>query len=442
MINRFKDHIQSAFPSLSEAKILLATSAGVDSMVLTDLSQKLHLNIALAHCNFQLRHQESDKEESFLLAFAEQNQLEIFNQKFDTNQFAKKTKQSIQMAARQLRYEWFDSIAKENHFDFILTAHHADDNLETFFINLSRGSGLEGLSGIPEQNGQIIRPLLPFSRNEILNYAQENKLTWCEDSSNASLKYERNHIRHKLIPALKSITPDILNKLMLTQAHLLSAQKLLQTHIQSIERVVCHSTDSGDIHYDLEIMKTFGDPKHYLFPLLKKYGFTDWKALQNLVSSQSGKEILSPTHKVIKNRTVLIVTSLSNGLNFEPKCIEINSVTPIIQLSKVLKLDESKIAGKNKPYSIFVDKDKLVFPLTLRPWLSGDFFYPNGMMGRKKVSKFFKDEKLSSIEKSRVLVLCSNDQIVWIVGRRPDERFLANSNSTSILKISFEDAIN
>ena len=442
MINRFKDHIQSAFPSLFEAKILLATSAGVDSMVLTDLSQKLNLNIALAHCNFQLRGEESNNEEAFLLAFANQCQLDIYSQKFNTNQFAKTTKQSIQMAARQLRYDWFDTIAKENHFDFILTAHHADDNLETFFINLNRGSGLEGLSGIPEQNGLIIRPLLPFSRNEILNYANDNKLTWCEDSSNASLKYERNHIRHKLIPELKSITPDILNKLMLTQAHLLSAQKLLKTHIQSIDREVCHTTDSGERHYDIEVLKTFGDPKHYLFPLLKKYGFTDWKALQNLVFAQSGKEILSPTHKIIKNRSVLIVTSLSNKLNFEPKCIEVNSVTPIAHLSKVLKLEESKITGKNKPHSIFVDRDKLAFPLTLRPWQSGDYFYPNGMMGRKKVSKFFKDQKLSSIEKSRVLVLCSNAQIVWIVGMRTDDRFLANSNSTSTLKISIENAIN
>lgn len=441
MINRFKDHIQSTFPSLFEAKILVATSAGVDSMVLTDLSQKLKLNIALAHCNFQLRHEESDKEETFLLAFANQNQLDIFTQKFDTNQFAKTTKQSIQMAARQLRYEWFDTVAKENYFDFILTAHHADDNLETFFINLNRGTGLEGLCGIPEQNGLIIRPLLPFSKNEIFNYANENKLTWCEDSSNSSLKYERNHIRHKLVPTLKSISPDILNKLMITQAHLLSAQELLRTHIQSIERAICQTTDSGEIHYDIEAIKTFGDPKQYLFPLLKKYGFTDWKALQDLVFAQSGKEILSPTHKIIKNRTVLTVASLSNIHNIEQKNIEINSETPIAHLSKVLKLSEVEYIKNHSAKTIFVDRNKLRFPLILRSWQSGDFFYPNGMKGRKKVSKFFKDEKLSLIEKSRALVLCSNDQIVWIIGMRPDDRFLASSNSTSILKISLDNAI-
>lgn len=196
----FDQHIKSHFPFLFEQKILVAVSSGLDSMVLADLCLKSELNIALAHCNFKLREAESDKEEAFVSNYAKTHKLTFFTKHFNTTHFADTSKISIQMAARELRYNFFDELCNSQQFDTILTAHHADDNLETFFINLSRGSGIDGLTGIPKINDKIARPLLPFSRNQIYEYAKTHNIQWCEDSSNASLKYKRNALRHELIP--------------------------------------------------------------------------------------------------------------------------------------------------------------------------------------------------------------------------------------------------
>lgn len=442
MLKSFINHIKTHIPSLFGSKILIATSSGLDSVVLTDLCQKLNLNVALAHCNFQLRGAESDNEEAFILDYAKQHKLQIFTKKFNTQKFANSTKQSIQMAARQLRYEWFENLAQNNGFDYILTAHHADDNLETFFINLIRGTGIEGLTGISEQHASVIRPLLPFNRDQILNYAKDNNLEWCEDSSNSSMNYIRNRLRHKLIPILKSICPEILDRLVTTQSYLTSSKEVLKSHIDTIENKVCSFNEVGEIYYNIEAIKSYGDPTHYLYLLLSKYGFTDWEALKKLLIAQSGKQILSSTHKIIKHRHVLIVSPITESEPFEMAIFQDQAEIFVSSLSKFLKIMKSTQIDPIERNTIFVDSSKLKFPLTLRSWRPGDYFYPYGMDGKKKVSKFFKDEKLAITEKSRTLILCSNGQIVWILGMRPDNRFVANSDSTSILKISFENAIN
>jgi len=210
MLKAFQDLLNNRFPFLKDTPLLLAVSGGLDSMVLTDLCVKSGLNISLAHCNFKLRAQESDGDEDFIKDFAQKNHLEVFTTHFETETFATTTKQSIQMAARQLRYEWFDTLKYQNGFEYILTAHHADDNLETVLINLSRGTGLEGLTGIPELNGSIVRPLLEFSREDIHNFATHHKLSWREDSSNNSTKYVRNNLRHTIIPLLKNLNPSFI----------------------------------------------------------------------------------------------------------------------------------------------------------------------------------------------------------------------------------------
>ena len=433
----FDQHIKSHFPFLFEQKILVAVSSGLDSMVLADLCLKSELNIALAHCNFKLREAESDKEEAFVSNYAKTHKLTFFTKHFNTTHFADTSKISIQMAARELRYNFFDELCDSQQFDTILTAHHADDNLETFFINLSRGSGIDGLTGIPKINGKIARPLLPFSRNQIYEYAKTHNIQWCEDSSNASLKYKRNALRHELIPVLKSIFPTILEALNTTQNNLIASQELLKNHIEDIENRVIKFSSLDEIHYTIEQLKLLNPLRSYIYPLFGKYGFTDLDELYHLVDAQSGKQIHSNTHSILKDRNVMILTPKS--------ALKSDFFLSITDLEKEIKLSEFGVhlnferesnLGNSSKNTLFLDHDKLQFPLVLRSWVEGDFFYPSGMNGKKKLSKYFKDEKLSLIQKSKVLLLCSNEDVVWVVGMRPDARFLATSNTKHILNVN------
>jgi tRNA(Ile)-lysidine synthase len=227
MLTKFQHHIELNFPYLKEKKLLLAVSGGLDSMVLMHLFQELNYSIGIAHCNFQLRGKESDADENFVKLQAEKFQIPIFSTRFETEKFANTNKLSIQLAARKLRYDWFYQLLEEENYDYLLTAHHLDDQLETFLINLSRGTGIEGLTGIPATNDKIMRPLLPFSREEILAFAEENSLSWREDSSNASTKYLRNKIRHEVIPILKTLNPNFLPTFENTLEHLNQANALV-----------------------------------------------------------------------------------------------------------------------------------------------------------------------------------------------------------------------
>lgn len=440
MLTAFKEHLKHHFPELYNQKILLAVSGGLDSMTLVDLCLKSSLNISIAHCNFKLRAEESDAEEHFVVAFAKSHNLTIFSEQFDTNKHVENSNLSIQMTARQLRYDFFEQLRVQHHFDAIMTAHHADDNLETFFINLNRSSGIDGLVGIPEKNKHIIRPLLPFSRAQILNYATANAVQWCTDSSNADVKYQRNHLRHELIPVLKTIFPSFMDALSSTQAHLKASQNLLQNHVKDVEQQIIESSNSEEVHYSIVGLKKLQPLSAYLHPLFHQFGFTDYDELFNLVDAQTGKQIHSETHTILKNRSSLILTKKKSNkkihliIENEHTSVELNQYGVVLQLQSASKLEDST------PQILFLDMDKIEFPLVLRSWDKGDFFYPSGMSGKKKLSKYFKDEKLSLIQKSKVLLLCSNDAIVWVVGMRSDARFLATSKSKRILKINLLDA--
>ncbi|HTO35584.1 MAG TPA: tRNA lysidine(34) synthetase TilS, partial [Flavobacterium sp.] len=228
MLQQFQNHLNQNFPFLKEKKLLLAVSGGLDSMVLADLFFKSNLKFSVAHCNFQLRKKESDEDEWFVKDFCQSHDIEGFYQKFDTQKFAEDTKLSIQLAARKLRYDWFNELLKKEGFDFVLTAHHLDDDIETFLINFVRGTGLEGLTGIPQQHEKVLRPLLIFARSEIENYAQENKVSWREDRSNVSDKYMRNKIRQQVVPILKDLNPGFLQSFQNTQKHLKQSQSLVE----------------------------------------------------------------------------------------------------------------------------------------------------------------------------------------------------------------------
>ena len=433
MLRQFENQVSNHFPFLQGKKLLLAVSGGLDSMVLVHLFQQLNYEIVVLHCNFQLRGLESFEDQQFIQEYSNTNAIPFVFTQFDTEAFAADFKVSIQVAARELRYSWFYEQLAIQKGDFILTAHHADDNLETFLINLSRGTGLEGLTGIPAQNEKVIRPLLSFSRQQIEEYASVNKLKWREDSSNASDKYLRNKIRHHLVPLLKELNPNFISSFEKTQSFLSEAQELVDDAAIMVYQQVARE-EGEDIYFDLGRLLQLPNYSSYLYQWLKEFGFTAWDDIYELVTSQSGKQVLAPYFRLIKDRDCLILSPLPSQENQQE--FEIESLESKVKFP--LNLDFSNVSeiGVASDSTIFVDEDKLVFPLTLRHWNEGDVFQPFGMEGKsKKVSKLFKDEKLSLIDKEKVWLLCSNNQVVWVIGIRQDERFKIDPNSKKLLKI-------
>ncbi len=438
MLNLFHKHINTNFPFLNKGKLLITISGGLDSVVLMHLCSKLKLDITLAHCNFKLRANESDVDEQFVLDLAEQLGLEVFIEHFDTKTYAETEKLSVQMAARELRYNWFFELAKSFNFDYILTAHHADDNLETFLINLSRGSGLTGLTGIPEINDNIVRPLLPFSRAQLEDYAQQNDLQWREDSSNASDDYLRNKLRHHIIPQLKNMTPELLSNFNTTISNLKETETIVAEHLNEFLEHAIESDDATQVTFKISEFNKVSNPKAYLFEVFKDYGFTEWNDVENLLKAQSGKQVLSKSLRLLKDRDYLILTNryLSEGGRTEASFFIINENDKVTETPfGTLNFEVVNAIEEHSKTIIYIDKDQLKSPLQLRKWKKGDVFYPFGMQGKKKISKYFKDEKLSLVDKENVWLLTSEDKIVWVIGRRADNRFKVTENTTNILKI-------
>ncbi len=445
MLKKFQQHIHRNFPFLRDKKLLIAVSGGIDSVVLSDLLYKRDLPFSFAHCNFHLRGKESDKDEEFVKDLAKQYQQKHFVKHFDTAEYASHHNISIQMAARDLRYEWFEELMQKYAFDYLLTAHHADDNLETFLINFTRGTGLEGLTGIPQININKIRLLLPFSRKEIEAYAKEQNLKWREDRSNAETKYFRNKLRHEVIPILKQINPNLLNSFIQTIDNLRGSKAIVSDRISKIKDEVI-STDGVSLKFKIQKLKSLNNPKAYLFELLNTYGFTEWNDIYDLLSAQSGKQVFSKTHRLIKDRDYLLLsknlkktdTSIFFEISKKQKETRISDFT--IQIEEIhkdlLKKENSFKKGFN--HIIFVDKEKLQFPLTVRKWEKGDYFYPFGMQGKKNLSKYFKDEKLSILEKENIWLLCTEKEIVWVINNRLDNRFKITDKTKNILKIEIK----
>ncbi|RZK10329.1 MAG: tRNA lysidine(34) synthetase TilS [Flavobacterium sp.] len=436
MISKFQKHLSQNLDFLTDKKLLLAVSGGIDSMVLLDIFQKSGSNIAIAHCNFQLRGKESEDDQAFIEGYSKENDIPLFATQFDTKAFAEDFKLSIQVAARELRYKWFYELLESEKYDYVLTAHHADDNLETFLINLSRGSGLEGFTGIPIQNDKTVRPLLNFSREEILNYAKKNKINWREDSSNASDKYLRNKIRQEIVPVLKSLNPNFLSSFQNTLENLQQAVSLVDDASRIVYRKVVLDEENQK-KINLKELLQLPNYKAYLYQWLNPFGFTAWNDIYSLVDGQSGKQIFSDAFKLLKDREYLILSPQTRIDKEEKHLIweEDKDVNFHIKLSFCKVLTASNASNT----TIFVDQNKLKYPLVLRRWEEGDLFYPLGMKGKsKKVSKFFKDEKFSLIDKENTWLLCSENQIVWIVGIRQDERFKIEPTTKQIIQIALQ----
>ncbi len=435
MLQKFKNHTTTHFPFLFKGRLLIACSGGLDSVVLARLCHQLQFEFGIAHCNFKLRGEESDADESFVKELANQIQVPFFTTSFDTEKYAEEHLISIQMAARELRYRWFDETAHEYQYDYILTAHHADDNLETFLINLSRGTGIDGLTGIPEVNGTYIRPLLPFSRDQILKLAEKKSWQWREDSSNSSTKYLRNKLRHDVIPELKSTNPEFLQNFGNTLEYLKQSSKFIKGQVYRLKRELFQSLEGDVKKIPIQRLRDFGNPRTSLFFLLKDYGFTAWDDIEQIITAQSGKQVFSTTHRLVKDREYLLLSPITEEISDRIyKIPEEDSMIMIPSGTLKFKIVDEMSQGDLK--TIFVDKEKLKYPLIVRKWEEGDYFYPIGMKGKKKLSKYFKDEKLSLLAKERVWLLCSGKQIVWIINYRADNRFKIIPQTKQILKIT------
>ena len=434
MEKAFKNLIKNEFFYLCNSRLLLAVSGGLDSVVLMHLCKEAKLDFAVAHCNFNLRGKESDADESFVKSLAKEVGAQVFSQNFDTKRYAEDKGLSIQMAARDLRYHWFEELRLQHKFDFVLTAHHANDDLETFLINLVRGTGLEGLSGIKTENNKVIRPLLQFSRKEIEAYANQQNIKWREDSSNASTKYLRNKIRHEIIPLFEELNPEFLKSFLQTQSYLKESQDLVEDYISLIYP---ETVKKGKLGYELDIafLRKIPNTKSVLYQLLKSFGFTEWNDVHKLLDAQPGKMVFSATHRLVKDREKLILTELPSETHNQDFHIDKNEEFVMLPIGTFTFSEVEKIEEKSKN-CIYVDPKLLEYPLVVRKWRKGDYFYPFGMKGKKKLSDFFKDKKLSLPEKENSWLLCSGQKIVWVINQRADNRFAISSPDQQILKIT------
>ena len=435
----FQKHIDDNLSFLKNKKLLIATSGGIDSTVCIHLLHHLNFKISLAHCNFNLREKESNLDEEFVKEEAQNLIIPAFVKSFDTVNYAKDNRLSIQLAARELRYEWFELLISKNDFDYLITAHHLDDSLETFLINLTRGTGLDGLTGIPEVNNKIVRPLLAFTRVDIEAYARKNNLSWREDHSNSQTKYLRNKLRHEVIPILKDINQNFMNTFAVTLDNLKGSEQIIKDRIKSVEHEIV--VLQGDVHqFNIAKIKMLSNPKAYLFELLRGYGFTDWKEIVSLLDAQSGKQIFSKTNRLVKDRDLLLLTAIGPNEEFEPSIILENDKEFISKyLHLKFAIGNIQTLENESKEMIAIDKDLLKFPLVVRKWEKGDYFYPAGMKGKKKLSKYFKDEKFSLLEKEKIWLLCTvENKIIWVIGKRLDDRFKVTNKTIEILKIKNE----
>ena len=415
-----------------EQKLLLAISGGVDSVVLLDVLLKLGYDVTLAHCNFNLRGSESDGDDQFVRDVAEKYDVPLFVKNFDTKNT--EVAGSTQMVARELRYTWFNELLDEQKLDYILTAHHLNDSIETLLLNLTKGSGISGLRGIQAKSGSVVRPLLEITKQEIIEYAQKNNIAFREDSSNASDKYQRNKIRNQVIPLLKESNPAFENSVLQTLNNLKESEEILEKTISKKWNKLTYEED-GIIKLPIKKLKKLQPINTYIYAFFKPFHFDNNQTQQiiDLLDSQSGKRIASDLVSIYKDRDYLLI---------EPK-IEQSSEVYIIHKDTKTALNltfekTDKIEVSKKPTIATLDFDTLKFPLILRKWEVGDKFAPMGMGGKeKKLSDFFIDNKLSISKKKKAWILESTNEICWVVGMRISEKFKIgkNTKNTYLVKL-------
>jgi tRNA(Ile)-lysidine synthase len=410
-------------------------------MVMAHLFANSDYRCAIAHCNFSLRGEESDSDEDLVRHFADTYGIPFHTIRFDTNKYAAENKISIQLAARELRYSWFEELRKKHGFSKIAIAHNSDDSLETFFINLLRGAGLNGLTGIPENTDTVVRPLISFSRKEIEEYAAENNVPFREDSSNLSDKYLRNKLRRQVLPVLDNISPSFRERAAKSIDYLNKANKFIETEAEIfLEHNIF--TKAKDVYIPIDEIRKFHSKETLLFYILKTYGFrgdTIANICNCIDNAVCGKQFFSDTRCLLIDRSHIIISPavelMSSHTVDIDACIRTNDFE--LRCETVEKDCDFRLL-RNKNTGEF-DLSKLTFPMTLRPCRDGDRFMPIGMKGQKKLSDFFTDIKLPVTAKKRQRVLVSGEHIVWLVGLRPDERFKVTESTEKVLRVQFSD---
>ena len=435
MIKKIEKYIEAENLLSPHATIIVGLSGGADSMVLLDVLTLLDYRCVAAHCNFHLRGEESDSDAQFVKKWCKDSDVEFTTIDFDTRQYASDKKISIEMAARELRYSWFEIIREQHDAVAISVAHHRDDSVETVLLNLIRGTGIRGLSGIQPRNGRIVRPMLAVTRKEIEEYVEARQLPFRTDSTNNEDIYTRNAIRLNILPMMETLNPSVKESIYKTSHHLSEVEKIYIEHINQLKRTIFI-----DNKIDISKLQQTASPLSVLFEILSPLGFTP-AVIEDVFQSMKsipGKQFFSDKYRLIRDRDYFIL--LENQADEDSEIgYEISEGINEIENPILLKIsiESSDIEIDKNPNCLYADAEKLSFPLSLRRWRAGDWFIPFGMKGKKKLSDYFTDRKFSLADKENAWILTSDSNIVWIVGERADERFRVDEGTKKVLKIEF-----
>jgi len=439
MLKEFLHYIEEKKLFTKDDKLLLAVSGGCDSVVLMHLCKQAGFSISIAHCNYRLRGNDSDADEYFVKHLAQLSDIPVFVEHFETEVVAENEKTSVQETARNLRYRWFQQLAKKHNFSAILTAHHLNDSIETIFLNITRGSGIGGLKGIREKNRNISRPLLFATRSQIREYAASQNLIWREDQSNFENKYSRNKIRNQVIPVLKEINPSLEKTFSVVIQHFHQADSIVNKYIKNeIPKLIISENAAGTV-VDKNQLLAQQFPQLMLHFLLTKFNFNTTDTIQNLLSgiNNTGNIFYSRTHAILVDRNELFILPLPLSETIEPALI-LRGETTVVSGKFKFEICALKYSDQTIPDDVstaWFDLDKLIFPLVLRGWETADKFVPLGMSGIKKVSDFFIDKKIPVHLKKQARILQSGADIVWLAPYRIDNRYKITKDTKNVFEI-------
>lgn len=415
-------------------RVLAAVSGGRDSVLLAHLLSHAGIGFGIAHCNFALRPTEAKAEQTFTHNLANTLGVPFHTITFDTQAYAKQKGISTQMAARNLRYDWFEQLRNNHAYTHIAVAHHQNDSVETILLNLTRGTGIAGMHGILPQNGNIIRPLLFLTRDEIDKLVAENNLAYMEDSSNASSKYARNKIRLEVIPQLKQLNPKLEETFNSNMERFRELEYLLDNRLNEL-RPLLLIPNGDDLHMPISAVKNLSSQRLLLFGLLNPYGFNQ-NTIDDVISSlnkHAGRMFEAPGHILVLDRDRLILSKRTVTAN----AVLINEADRKITYGKYkinLLHDDSPLIVRDNPMAVSIDRETIIFPLTVRSWQQGDSFYPLGMKGRKKVSDYLVGQKVPLNNKAQIPVLVNgNGDIIWLAGYRGDDRYKVTQHTEKVI---------